>query len=114
MRKKNLSPGTTYSFRVRVRDKIDWQPFSPPAQLQVRGARRDGEVEVDGSKQCGLRRLLMSEATSTMSIPSCSSDAGRGHEAGRGAEGDVTGGRLAGCGVGGGAGGGEVSELLLK
>lgn len=64
---------------------------------------------------CGLRRmLLMFEAASTMSTPACSSDAGRGHEAGRGAEDDVTGGRLAGCGVGGGAGGGEVSELLLK
>lgn len=35
VRKKNLAPGTAYRFRVRARDRIDWNPFLPPAVVRV-------------------------------------------------------------------------------
>lgn len=36
VRKKNLAPGMAYRFRVRARDRIDWNPFSAPAVVKVR------------------------------------------------------------------------------
>ncbi len=35
VRKKNLTAGTAYRFRVRARDRIDWNPFLAPAVVKV-------------------------------------------------------------------------------
>jgi len=35
VRKKNLVPGTAYRFRVRARDRIDWNPFLTAAVVEV-------------------------------------------------------------------------------
>lgn len=35
VRKKNLASGTAYRFRMRARDRIDWNPFLPPAVVKV-------------------------------------------------------------------------------
>lgn len=36
VRKKNLAPGTAYRVRMRARDRIDWNPFLPPAVVKAR------------------------------------------------------------------------------
>lgn len=52
VRKKNLAPGTAYRFRVRARDRIDWNPFLPPAVVKVGG--REEHSSCWSSCDCAL------------------------------------------------------------
>ena len=122
VRKKNLTPGTAYRVRVRARDRIDWNPFLPPAVVKV----RTRHMSLGRSMEAGLLEhfskcsaapivhcpLHLAPTQPTASpheqTDACPEPAADGSPAARGA-----GGRLCGGGVGAGGGGGEVSGLTV-